>query len=50
MIAVYFAQILKIFAQIMANFSALGMRPHSLHPHAVRLWFGVTALSESVLT
>ena len=29
--AVYFAQILKIFAQIMVNFSALGMRPHPLH-------------------
>jgi len=37
-VAVYFAQILKIFARIMANFSALGMRPHPLHPHAVRLW------------
>jgi len=36
-VAVYFAQILKIFAQIMANLSALGMRPHPLHPHAVRL-------------
>ena len=36
-VAAYFAQILKIFAQIMANFSALGMRPHPLHPHAVRL-------------
>jgi len=36
-VAVCFALILKIFAQIMANFSALGMRPHPLHPHAVRL-------------
>ena len=36
-VAVYFAQIFKNFAQIMANFSALGMRLHSLHPHAVRL-------------
>ena len=36
-VAVYFAQLLRIFAQIMANFSALGMRPHSLHPHAVCL-------------
>ena len=32
--AVYFAQILKIFARTMANFSALGMR---MHPHAIRL-------------
>jgi len=31
-VAVYFAQILKIFAQIMANFSALRMQPHPLHP------------------
>jgi len=23
----------------MANFSALGMRPQPLHPHAVRLWW-----------
>jgi len=29
---------LKIFARTMANFSALGMRSHPLHPHAVRLW------------
>jgi len=29
----YFAQMLKIFAQIMANFSALEMRPHPL-PYA----------------
>jgi len=36
-VAVYFAQILKIFARIMANFSVLGMRPHPLHLHAVRL-------------
>jgi len=36
--AANFAQILKIFAQIMANFSALGMQPHPLLPHAVRLW------------
>jgi len=35
--AVYFAQILKNFARIMANFSGLGMRPYPLHPHAVRL-------------
>ena len=35
-VAVYFAQILKIFAQIMANFSALGVRPHTPHPHSVR--------------
>jgi len=33
-VVVYFAQMLQIFAQIMANFSALGMRPH---PHAVHL-------------
>jgi len=33
-VAVDFAQILKIFARIMANFSAMGMRPH---PHAVRV-------------
>jgi len=33
-VAVYFAQILKIFAKTMVNFSALVMRPH---PHAVRL-------------
>jgi len=31
-VAVYFAQILKIFAQIMAKFSALGMRPHLCIP------------------
>ena len=37
-VAVYFAQMLKIFARIMANFSALGMWPHPLHPHAVCLW------------
>jgi len=37
-VAVYVAQILKIFAQIMANFLALGMRPYPLHPHTVRLW------------
>jgi len=30
----YFDQILKIFAQTMANFSALGSQPH---PHTVRL-------------
>jgi len=36
-VAVYFAQMLKIFARTMANFSALGMRPHPLHPHAVCL-------------
>ena len=36
-VAVYFAQILKMFARIMANFSALGMRPQPLHPNAVRL-------------
>jgi len=28
----------KIFGRIMANFPALGMRPHPLHPLAVRLW------------
>ena len=43
-VAVYFAQILKIFAQIMANFSALGMRLHPLHPHAVRLCLPVLSL------
>jgi len=37
-VAVYFAQSLKHFAQIMANISVLGMRPNSLHPHVVRLW------------
>jgi len=37
-VAVYFAQIFKIFARIKANFSALGMRPHPLRPHAVRLF------------
>jgi len=36
-VAVYFAQIFNFFARIMVNFSALGMRPHPLHPHAVRL-------------
>jgi len=36
-VGVYFSQILKIFAQIMANFSAFGMRPHPQHPYAVRL-------------
>jgi len=36
-VAAGFAQMLKIFAQIMANFSALGMQPHPLHPHAVHL-------------
>jgi len=30
---------LKIFAQIMANFPALEIRPHPLHTHAVRLCF-----------
>jgi len=34
-VAAHFAQMLKIFARTMANFSALGMQPH---PHAVRLW------------
>jgi len=29
-VAVNFAQILKIFAQIMANFSVLGIRPRRL--------------------
>jgi len=38
-VAAYFAHILKVFAQIMANFSALRMRPHPLHPHAIRLWW-----------
>jgi len=42
-IAVHFAQILKIFAQIIANFSALGMRPHPLHPLARRLWSALPA-------
>ena len=37
-VAASFAQILKIFDQIMVNFSALGMQPHPLHPHVVRLW------------
>jgi len=42
--AIYFAQMLKIFARKMANFSALGMRPHPLHCHTIRLctssfWF-----------
>jgi len=32
-VAVYFAQILRIFAQIMANFSALGMQLHPM-PYA----------------
>jgi len=27
----------KIFVGIMANFPALGMRTHPMHPHAVRL-------------
>jgi len=36
-VAAHFAQMLKIFARIMANFSALRMRPHPLHPHVVRL-------------
>jgi len=36
-VAVEFAQIFKNFAQKMANFPSLGMRPHPLHPHAVRL-------------
>jgi len=35
-VAVYSAQILKIFTRIMASFS-VGMRPHPLHHHAVRL-------------
>jgi len=30
----------------MANFSALGMRPHPLHPHAVRLWLQPLQLAE----
>jgi len=29
---------LKIFARIVAYFPAMEMRPHTLHPHAVRLW------------
>jgi len=37
-VAVYFAKIMKMFAQIMTNFSMLGMRLHPQHPHAVRLW------------
>jgi len=36
-VAAHFAQMLKIFAQIMANFSALGMWRYPLHPHAVHL-------------
>jgi len=36
--AFQFAQILKFFSRIIANFQALGMRPHPLHSHAVRLW------------
>jgi len=40
-VAVYFVQILKIFAQVMVNLSALGMRPHPLHPHPVHLWLTV---------
>ena len=40
-VAVYFAQNLKICAQIMANFSALGTQPH---PHAVRLCLPVLSL------
>jgi len=31
---VYFVQMLKIFARIMANFLAMRMRPH---PHGIRL-------------
>jgi len=34
---VCFAQTLKIFARKIANFLALGMRPHPLHPHAICL-------------
>ena len=26
----------------MANFPALGMRPHPLHPLAVRVWVSIT--------
>ena len=36
-IAVYFAQMLKIFARTTAIFSALWMRLHPLHAHAVCL-------------
>jgi len=41
-VAVYFAQILKNFARIMAKFSALGMQ---LHPHAVHLQYVHNSLS-----
>ena len=42
---------LKIFARIMSNFSALGMWPHPLHPHAVRLWVkGITSLTVETLS
>ena len=44
-VAAYVAQMLKIFARIMANFSALVMRQHPLHHHAVRLWPKETASS-----
>ena len=40
---------LKIFARIMANFSVLGMRPHPLHPHAVRLWSEQQAIPSGTL-
>jgi len=36
-VAVNFAQMLKIFAQILANFPAFGMQPHHLHPHVIGL-------------
>ena len=41
-VAVYFAQIVKIFARMMANFSAWGLWPHALHPRAARLWARVS--------
>ena len=33
-----------ICARIMADFPDLGMRPHLLHPHAVRLWIQMKAV------
>jgi len=34
----------------MTNFSALGMRPHPLHPHAARLWLRIFAYAFSLAT
>jgi len=48
-VAVYYAQMLKIFARIMANFSALGMRPHPLHPYAVRLCVRPSTLGREII-